>query len=164
MQATATATEATASELAHDLYGFVVFLHKTANSDLFRTVAELELSLSQVKVLHILDREDAELTLKELGERVGVSLAAASRSVEGLHQRGFVHREEDAIDRRMKRVGITGEGQEVTRQMHAARLSDLEALSATLSAAERRRLSAALAPVLARPEVASCRPRKKGSQ
>jgi len=47
----------------------------------------------------------------------------ASRTVEGLHQRGLLRRHEDVADRRMKRV----------------------------------RLSDALAPVLARPEVTSCR-------
>jgi len=158
MQATAAGTEVSAPTLAAELSSFVVYLHKTGNSEIFRAVAELELSLTQVKALHILDRvDDAELSLKELGERVGVSLPAASRTVEGLHQRGFVLRHEDLADRRMKRVRLTDAGREVTRQMHAGRLSHLHSIASSLTPAQRRRLSDALAPVLARPEVTACR-------
>ncbi len=164
MQATATAPEVTARALAAELSSFVVYLHKTGNSEIFRAVAELDLSLTQIKALHILDRvDDAELSLKELGERIGVSLPAASRTVEGLHQRGLVVRHEDVADRRMKRVRLTDAGREVTRQMHAGRLSHLESIAASLTPAQRRQLSDALAPVLARPELTACRIEHEGT-
>ena len=82
----------------------VVYLHKNCNSDLFEAVhGELELSLSQIKLLHYLDGAATPITLKEKTELVRVSLPAASRLVDDLVRRGFMARDEDAEDRRMKR-------------------------------------------------------------
>ncbi|MCZ6635981.1 MAG: MarR family winged helix-turn-helix transcriptional regulator [bacterium] len=39
--------------------------------------------------------------------------STVTRVVEGLVKKGYVHREEDAKDRRVRRVGLTGEGQAV---------------------------------------------------
>lgn len=142
--------------LAQDLAAFLGYLLKSAGGDYYRTVAELDLSLTQLKALHVLDAPDAEETVKSLAGRLGISLPAASRAVEGLHQRGLVERQEDAEDRRMKRVSATAEGRRATRTLHDARLSGLEDFAATLTPVQQRRLSGALAPVLARPEVAAC--------
>jgi DNA-binding MarR family transcriptional regulator len=143
--------------LARDLSGFLGYVLKNAGGDYYRTVAELDLSLTQLMALHVLDAPEAEETVKALAERLGISLPATSRAVEGLHQRGLVERREDTDDRRMKRVRATEAGRRATRTLHDARLSGLEEFAATLSAAQRRRLAAALAPVLERPEVAACR-------
>ena len=62
-----------------DLYALVVYLHKNCNSDLFEAVGALELTLTQIKLLHHLDDASSELTLKEAAELVHVSLPAASR-------------------------------------------------------------------------------------
>jgi DNA-binding MarR family transcriptional regulator len=120
------------SALATDLYALVVYLHKNCNADLFEAVGAIELSLTQIKMLHHLEDAARELTLKEGAELVGVSLPAASRMVDDLVRRGFVERHEDAADRRMKRVG--------------------------LSKSERQALARALALLLERPDVAACRP------
>ena len=50
--------------LAADLYAFVVYLHKNCNSDLFEAVGALELSLTQIKLLHHLEDARHELTLR----------------------------------------------------------------------------------------------------
>jgi len=52
---TVAASAAAASDLAADLYALVVYLHKHCNSDLFEAVGTLELSLTQIKLLHHLD-------------------------------------------------------------------------------------------------------------
>jgi DNA-binding MarR family transcriptional regulator len=144
--------------LAADLYALVVYLHKNCNSDLFEAVGTLELSLTQIKLLHHLDEAASELTLKQGAELVHVSLPAASRMVDDLVRRQFVERNEDPDDRRMKRVRLTDSGRSVIRQLNAARLSGLEGFTAGLSAAERDALARALARLLARPDVAACRP------
>jgi hypothetical protein len=46
----------------------------------------------------------------------------------------------------------------VIRRLNAARLSGLEQFTETLTDAERRKLSAALAQLLDRDEIAACRP------
>jgi DNA-binding MarR family transcriptional regulator len=146
------------TDLASDLYALVVFLHKNCNSDLFEAVGALELTLTQIKLLHHLEDADHELTLKDLAELVLVSLPAASRTVDDLVRRGFVERHEDVQDRRMKRVRATEAGRAVIRRLNSARLSGLEQFADTLTDAERRKLAAALSKLLERPDVAACRP------
>ena len=144
--------------LAGDLYALVVFLHKNCNSDLFAAVGELELTLTQIKLLHHLEDASRELTLKEAAELVLVSLPAASPLVDDLVRRGFVARHEDAEDRRMKRVSLTEAGRAVIRRLNAARLSGLEQFTETLTDAERTALAQALLTLLERKDVAACRP------
>jgi DNA-binding MarR family transcriptional regulator len=151
------------TKLAIDLYALVVFLHKNCNSDLFEAVGALDLSLTQIKLLHHLEDAGCERTVKELAELVLISLPAASRTVDDLVRRGFVERHEDLDDRRMKRVSATDAGRSVIRRLNAARLSGLEQFTQTLTDAERRKLSAALSKLLERDEVAACRPDREES-
>ncbi len=155
---TAAVTAAAETALAADLYGVVIYLHKHCNSDLFEAVGALELSLTQIKLLHYLDEADSELRLGEAGELVHVSLPAASRMVDDLVRRGFVERREDAEDRRMKRVQPTEQGRAVIRRLNAARLEGLEEFVQGLTANERALLTKALSKLLERPDVAACRP------
>jgi DNA-binding MarR family transcriptional regulator len=143
--------------LAADLHALVSHLHKNCNADLFEAVGALELSLTQIKLLHHLAEATHELTLKQGAELVHVSLPAASRMVDDLVRRGFVHRHEDLDDRRMKRVSITDQGQAVIARLNAARRTGLEQFVAGLSAAERRALDQALGKLLARPDIAALR-------
>ena len=135
MQATLTSEQA----LGADLYALVVHLHKNCNADLFEAVGALDLSLTQIKLLHHLDEAPQELTLKDAAALVHVSLPAASRMVDDLVRRGFVERNEDAEDRRMKRVRVTERGRSVIRRLNAARLTGLEQFTQALSEDERRR-------------------------
>jgi DNA-binding MarR family transcriptional regulator len=149
---------AEARDLATDLYALVVYLHKNCNSDLFEAVGALELTLTQIKLLHHLDDASRELTLKEAAELVHVSLPAASRLVDDLVRRGFVERNEDTEDRRMKRVRLTDAGGAVIRRLNAARLIGLHQFARSLSDVERDRLAQALSTLLERPDLANCRP------
>jgi DNA-binding MarR family transcriptional regulator len=129
----------------------IVFVHKNCNADLFEALGAVELTLSQVKLLHHLEDQPRELTLKEAAELVHVSLPAASR-------RSFAQRREDEEDRRMKRVCLTEGGRDVIRRLNAARLSGLQQFTKTLTTAERRSLASALAKLLERDDLAACRP------
>ncbi len=145
-------------ELALDLYAAVIYLHKNCNSALFEAVGALDLTLTQIKLLHHLEEAETPLSLKAGAELVGISLPAASRTVDDLVRRGFAERHEDQDDRRMKRVSLTDDGGAVIRKLNAARLSGLQEFTETLTDVERDRLAAALAKLLERPDVASCRP------
>jgi len=144
--------------LAADLYALIVFLHKNCNADLFEALGAVELTLTQVKLLHRLEDQPRELTLKEAAELVHVSFPAASRMVDDLVRRGFAQRREDEEDRRMKRVCLTDGGRTVIRRLNAARLSGLEQFATSLTTSERRSLASALSKLLERDEVAACRP------
>jgi DNA-binding MarR family transcriptional regulator len=113
-----------------------------------------------VKVLHVLDDATApERSLRGLADHFATSLPTISRSVEDLVQRGYVDREEDAHDRRVKRVRITDAGRDVVHRINETRLAVLQEFLDTLSEPQRRRLAAALDPLVERAEVASCRPK-----
>ena len=144
--------------LAEDLYAVVVYVHKHCNADFFQAVGALDLSFSQIKLLHHLEEADDDLSLKALAEKVPMSLPAASRAIEDLVRRDFVARWEDSDDRRMKRVALTDHGRSVGMQLNAARLKGLNDFAATLTPEERGSLGAALSTLLARPDVAACRP------
>jgi DNA-binding MarR family transcriptional regulator len=107
---------------------------------------ELDLTLTQVKALTALSA--AELTVKDLAERLGLSLPGASRAVDALVARGLLGRREDTADRRMKRLRCTDAGREALRRLDEARMAGVEHFTATLPAAQRKRLSGALRPIL----------------
>jgi DNA-binding MarR family transcriptional regulator len=151
------------TDLAGDLFALVVYLHKNCNSDLFEAMGALELTMTQIKLLHHLEDAPRALTLKEAAELVLVSLPAASRTVDDLVRRGFVERHEDVEDRRMKRVTPTASGRAVVRRLNAARLIGLEQFSESLDEAERHELAEALSLLLRRPDVAACRPERADS-
>lgn len=151
------AKQVSPGQLAEDLFALLVFVLKSSGQDMFRAMGELELSVTQWKLLHVLDAADGDRSLKPLGEHLGLSLPAVSRAVDGLHQRGLVERQEDEQDRRMKRVRIAAPGRDLVRRLAETRLNFLEQFAGTLSEPQRRRLAAALAPALERAEVRSCR-------
>jgi DNA-binding MarR family transcriptional regulator len=158
MQSSPAAAEASRGALARDLYALLASVMKSGTGEVFRIVGDLELSMTQIKLLHVLDATEKELTLKDLSERLHVSLPAMSRSIDGLLHRGFVERREDDDDRRHKRVRVTEAGRAVPRALNDARLSALNDFIDTLDEDEVGRLAVALAPIAAREDVARCRP------
>ena len=126
-----------------------ILVNRTSSGDFFRTVDELELSLSQMKALHLL-ADGEEKSVKTVGDALGLSQPAASRSVDGLVRRGLVLRRECAADRRQKQVQISPEGSDAVRRMSEARLAGLTEFVETLEEAERAALSRALAPIVER--------------
>jgi DNA-binding MarR family transcriptional regulator len=162
MQANAQATAAEREALSRDMAALANFLMRTANMGTFNTIAELDLSFTQIKALCALDADGEERSVKALAESLGVSLAAMSRAIDGLFDRGFVHREEDAADRRMKRVGLTDAGRAVPQALNEARLSALQELMSSLVDEEADALAHALGLILERrDDIAAYRPINK---
>ena len=135
-----------AAELAEDLLALWRHVMSTGNVDAYAVFEELDLTLTQVKALHALDR--SELTVKELAEHLGLSLPGASRAVDALVSRELLHRREDPDDRRQKRLLATAAGRDALRRLDEARLAGLSAFAATLPAAQCKRLSSALRPIV----------------
>jgi len=133
---------------------------QTHGRDLIHLAHEFELSFSQMKALHYL-AGDEDLSVKALGEQLGLSLAAMSRAAAELVQRGLVDRTEDPTDRRIKRLRLTDQGRALVMKMRELRMAGFEQFVATLSTKERALLVKALEPILARDEVvAFCGGRK----
>ena len=156
-----TASKQATDALAADLYAVVIHIHKDCNSDLFEAVGMLELTLTQIKLLHYLEEAEEPLALKDAAALVQVSLPAASRLVDDLVRRRFAERNEDLEDRRMKRLSLTEAGSAVQRRLNAARLSGLTRFTESLSEPERELLQTAVAKLLERPEIADCRPEEQ---
>src|SRR5271165_3469947 len=104
--------------LAADMYALASYLMRTATVGTFNAIAELDLSFTQIKALCALESDSEGCSVKALADSLGVSLPAMSRAVDGLFERGLVGREEDPADRRMKRVRLTTEGQQVPRGLN----------------------------------------------
>jgi DNA-binding MarR family transcriptional regulator len=116
---------------------------------MFRVLGEVGLSFTQLKSLFLLSEHD-EVTVKDLSARLSMSLAAMSRAVEGLVQRGFVARRACESDRRSRQIALLPQGREVLDRVIAAREAALVEFASELSDAEREGLYAALLPIAER--------------
>jgi DNA-binding MarR family transcriptional regulator len=123
--------------------------YRNSSPELFRRLGELDLSLTQVKTLHLL-QADADVTVKEVAGLLNMSLPAMSRSLDGLVQRGYVERLESDKDRRAKLVRLLPAGWAVLEEIEQARISALEDMIATLSDEERAALHSSLLPIVER--------------
>ena len=159
MQATGTAVKTDHSALTRDMYALASYLMRSSNVGAFNTIAELELSFTQIKALCAMDMESEELSVKALADLMGVSLPAMSRAIDGLYERGFVDRQEDPADRRMKRLRLTESGQEITTSLNETRVASMQEFLVSLSDEEARALTQALSLILGnRRDIAALRP------
>jgi DNA-binding MarR family transcriptional regulator len=143
-------------DLARDFYATVFTLNLRVMRDLFQRLTDLGLSPTQFKILHrLLQQRDgeADLSVKALGDHHCLSLAAASRAIDGLFQHGYVERDECPTDRRVKRVRITAAGRAVLGQVHAANIELLTEFTQTLTETERQDLATAIAPLMAKLDI-----------
>jgi DNA-binding MarR family transcriptional regulator len=140
--------------LARQLLGFFRFAWTRGDSEFMREASELELTFTQFKALMLLAHEPEALSVKDVSDRLGISFPAASRAVEPLVKRGFVERAEDPVDRRVKRVRTTKDGDRLVERLIATRIESFEQMLEGFSVTERRKLGDALDEILARPEVA----------
>ena len=74
----------TAPALARDLLAVMLYIQKHSGHDFYELVEELDLTLTQLKTLHVLDLVTGEASVKDVGEALGLSFPAASRTVDGL--------------------------------------------------------------------------------
>jgi DNA-binding MarR family transcriptional regulator len=141
------------------MYALAAYMMRSANVGTFNAIAELDLSFTQIKALCALESDGQERSVKALADSLGVSLPAMSRAVDGLFERGFVGREEDKNDRRMKRVRLTESGRTVPLALNEARLSALQELIGSLTGEEADALEGALGLIMERrEEIAAYRP------
>ena len=115
MQAIAPEALLDRAALTRDMYALASYLMRSSNVGAFNTIAELELSFTQIKALCALDLDSECSSVKALAESMRVSLPAMSRAIDGLYERGLVDRQEDPQDRRMKRVRLTEAGRAITQ-------------------------------------------------
>jgi DNA-binding MarR family transcriptional regulator len=138
------AKQVSSKELAAELLELWHHLMRGSSQQLYALIAELDISITHMKTLHALSECAREISVKQVSERLNLSLPGASRIVDALLRRGWVERREDPDDRRMKRIGITDAGREIIERIETARLVGLEQYANSLTGEQRSRLSAAL--------------------
>ncbi|HKG38562.1 MAG TPA: MarR family transcriptional regulator [Conexibacter sp.] len=144
-----TSKTVTAGQLAEDLQRFFHRAMKGDQGELLALVAELDLTMPQIRGLFVLDNSDHALALTELAPQMGLSVAAAGRAVDGMVRGGFISRTEDLADRRIKRLALTDDGRAALARLTAARLAGLRRFAETLGDVERGALAGALEAVFA---------------
>ena len=153
------------ANLAGQLAGFFLYLANANNSDFLPAISELELSLTQLKALSTLDSHpEVMMSIKDLAESLGLSIAATSRAVDGLVKRGLVDRQEDSADRRVRRIALTRVGRRTVERLLAMRVATLERLLDDFSPNERERLAGALDLLLQREEISRFHPRRRAAR
>ena len=162
MQVTAPEQALDREQLTRDMYALASYLMRSSNVGAFNTIAELELSFTQIKALCALDMDSDGRSVKALADSMSVSLAAMSRAVDCLHDRGLVDRREDPLDRRMKRVRLTEAGRAITNSLNEARLATMQEFLLSLSDQEAQALTRALRLILrSRQDITDLRPPEK---
>ena len=144
-------------ELALRLGSFMLCSFGSEGGAVIRAIDESGLNFPQMKVLVALAGagHPSGATVKDVSEEVGLSLPSASRTVDDLVKRALATREEDPDDRRVRRLSLTAEGQEIADQLMAARLAGLEKFVGTLNDIERRKLDDALDVLMRREDMAT---------
>ena len=95
-----------AQELSEAIAPVWTFINRRSSASLFQVVADLGSSFSQVKMLFLLE-DGGEHSVKEIANRLGLSLPAASRAIDGLIEKDYVARRESAEDRRSRLITLT---------------------------------------------------------
>jgi len=130
-----------------------------------RVIDESGLSLTQCKVLLELGglgQPPHPWQVSDLAELFGVSVPSMSRAVEALVKKKLATRGEDAEDRRVRRVKITAKGKGLVDTLVTVRMTGIEAFAASLTAAQRRKLDAAVEALMDRDDIAQTYDHLKG--
>jgi DNA-binding MarR family transcriptional regulator len=144
------AIENASSTVARDLGLLLKHLMRSTGRDFFAALENAGISFTQLKCLGVLSDAGEPVALGALSERIGLSLPAVSRAVDGLVKRGEVKRAEDPHDRRSKLVSSTARGRATYERLIAVRVAGVERFVATLEPEERDALAAAVNPIVER--------------
>ena len=149
-------------QFTDELTDFLRLAIRPGQDEALRLAAELDVSMSQLRALFLLDANEREFAVHELAELIGLSMGATSRAVDHLVRAGFASRKENDADRRAKRIAITAKGKRAMAGLATAKRAGLRGFVAGLEDGEREELSRALAPVLARLVAGTPEPGRKG--
>jgi DNA-binding MarR family transcriptional regulator len=132
-----------------------LFLYDRGN--LLRVIEESGLSMTQSKALLELGGLGEEAEARQVGdlaETLGVSVPSMSRAVDGLVKKRLATRVEDPDDRRVRRIAITANGKKIVDTLVVVRQAGMETFAASLTAAQRRKLDAAVDSLMDREDIA----------
>ena len=106
------------------------------------------LTMAMMTVLHVGGFEGKQ-TMTALSEQTGLSTSAMSHLLQRLVEQGLLERQDDAADRRVRRVALTSAGTALLSQMMRLRFADLRASVAPLSERTMKLLGVAVGEAVA---------------
>jgi DNA-binding MarR family transcriptional regulator len=115
---------------------------------LAKHAAASDLSMIQTRLLGIL--RDREPTMQELAKLLDLDKSSVTGLVDRAEKRGLVQRIPSTNDRRAVRVSLTSSGRKTVRRVAKTFEADIMSVTASLSAADRKRLSALATRVVSR--------------
>jgi DNA-binding MarR family transcriptional regulator len=132
-----------------------LFLYDRGNQ--LQVIEHCGLSMTQCKALLELGGLGQAMEARQvsdLAETFGVSVPSMSRAVDALVKASLATRAEDPEDRRARQVAITAKGKQLVDTLVVVRQAGMEAFAATLTAAQRRKLDAAVDSLMDREDIA----------
>lgn len=119
-----------------------VFMHRSGR-DFKRFMDTTGLSFSQINILMRLVH-GGSAQVSEIGERMGITNAAASQSIDKLVQMGLIERTEDPTDRRAKRLELAPQGRALIDKGIEARTKWVESITDALTPDQKDSIISAL--------------------
>jgi DNA-binding MarR family transcriptional regulator len=119
-----------------------VFMRRSGR-DFRGFMEETGLSFSQLNILMRLFH-GGRCGVSEIGERLGITNAAASQSIDRLVNLGLIKRSEDPEDRRAKQLALTQAGQALIEKSVEVRSQWVEGLTEALTSAQQDMIITAL--------------------
>ena len=141
------AKQAASETLAASLMEAFLPIIKGSQAEIMAVTADLDLTLSQGRILLELERGGEDLAVSDLAARISLSMAAAGRAVDSLHRSGMLTRREDDVDRRIKRIGLTDRGHAMITEIMQVRRQVAERFVGALDDTERAALAEAVATI-----------------
>jgi DNA-binding MarR family transcriptional regulator len=129
---------------------FVEAFHTLVGLFMSRSMRDMEyyarqrgLAMVQLRLLMHLHYHQ-QFTISDIGDQFGITPAAASQMVQKLFEQALIDRVEDAQDRRIKRISLTGAGKALVAEMITLRHQWMESIANELSQESRDQVVAAL--------------------
>jgi DNA-binding MarR family transcriptional regulator len=119
-----------------------VFMSRSGR-DFKRFMDETGLSFSQINVLMRL-YHGGKCGISEIGERLGITNAAASQAIDRLVNLGVIERTEDPNDRRAKQLALTQAGRTLIEKGFEARRNWISGLTDALNPEQQTLIISAL--------------------
>jgi DNA-binding MarR family transcriptional regulator len=132
-----TSSGVSSDQLADGLMAFFGHIMHGDQAELFAVVAELDLTMAQMRGMFVISSSQQPLALTELAPRMGLSVPAAGRAIDGLVRKGFVARAEDPDDRRIKRLSVSQDGLIAIQRVAEARRVGFRRFAETLDPSRR---------------------------
>lgn len=134
----------TGDPLATRFFEVLIRMVKGSQHQAMAITAEYDLTLTQLRLLYVLDHAPEPLPVSTLGETVGLSVAATGRAIDALVKSGLVERNEDSVDRRIKRISLSDAGHVALERITRARFAAVSDFVGALDADERAALTQAV--------------------